>query len=174
MTTVSPKPFERKIKNNLTRVLKIIWDMCGISESEAIQNKIGGYVSFRYKAENGYLSWAMLHKILEACSLHLGLVSNDGKLYPISKDPKGNSHIVNKYVADHGSSTSELALKSGHQKKRMYSLINAPNFTTMFALTKAYGGKLVVLLTSDIALEIKESDIANMASYEESISRKAG
>ena len=173
-TTFSPKPFERKVKNNLTRVLKIVWDMCGVSENERLQNSIGGYVLFRYKAENGYLSWAMLHKLLEACGLHLGLVSEDDKLYPIAKDSQANSHIVNKYIADHESTINELSLKSGVQKKHLYRLLNAPNYTTMFALTKAYGGKLVILLSSEIALEIKASDIEAMPSYEESVSRKAG
>ena len=173
MTTItSSKPFERKVKNNLTRVLKIIWDMCGVSDNPSIQGKIGGYIHFRYKAENGFLSWAMLHKLLEACGLHLGLVSSEDKLYPLSKDTKSNYNMVNKYISDHASSISELSAKSGLQKKRLYSLINAPNYNIMFALTKAYGGRLVILLTSDIALEIKAADILEMPSYEESMTRK--
>lgn len=169
-TEVTSKEFKRRVVNNLTRTLKIMWDFTGLSNNDMLKAKIPNYDGLRYRAEYGYITLPRLLDVTTACGLTLAILNDNGTIYPISRNNNEFSKTLKRYMTHAGTKASDIARKRGVSASEMSRLMNVTiSFAPIFHILNVTGGKLILILSPEIYLEITEQDASSIPKYTDAI-----
>ena len=168
-TEVTSKEFKRRVVNNLTRTL-IMWDFTGLSNNDMLKAKIPNYDGLRYRAEYGYITLPRLLDVTTACGLTLAILNDNGTIYPISRNNNEFSKTLKRYMTHAGTKASDIARKRGVSASEMSRLMNVTiSFAPIFHILNVTGGKLILILSPEIYLEITEQDASSIPKYTDAI-----
>lgn len=167
---VSQKLFTKKCRNNLTRILKIMWDMGEISTTDKIQSQIPNYSVVRRKAEHGYVSFTTLLTIAKACDFTIALTSNSGAVYTLSTNCAANGEVLKKLVKDSGTNATAIANRDANITPNSVArlLRSSVSYNPIkYILKYIPGSRFLVILSPDICLEITLEDLETMPKSDE-------